>query len=240
VNAEKMSKSTGNFMLLKDVLEEYEAAVVRLMMLQTHYRSPLDFSTDRLDEAVSAYERLKTLVRNVRWARGTTPMDPGAPEEERQALRGWVDEARKRFSAEMDDDFNTAGALAAVFELARASNTFLAHHQGAMSVDDFKVLANAEDTMVELLEVLGIEIDVAEKAGGGGYPREVVDLAVSLAGYVGSDPGAAVEALLAARSVARSDKNWAAADAVRDGLADLGFVIEDTASGARVAYVSRG
>jgi cysteinyl-tRNA synthetase len=101
-------------------------------------------------------------------------------------------------------------------------------------------LAEAEDTMVELLEVLGIEMDTGKPAGSGGYPREVVDLAVSLAGYVGSDPEEAVEALLAARSVARSDKNWAAADAVRDGLADLGFAIEDTASGARVNYVSSG
>ena len=70
VDSEKMSKSLGNFLLLKDVLEAYPVPVIRLLMLQTHYRSPLDFSTDRLDEAATAYERIANMVRTVRWARG--------------------------------------------------------------------------------------------------------------------------------------------------------------------------
>jgi len=236
VNAEKMSKSLGNFMLLKEVLEDYDAAVVRLMMLQTHYRSPLEFSTDRLDEAASAYERIETLVRNIRWARSTTASLQGSPDDAREALAGWVTEARLRFATEMDDDFNTAGALGAAFELARAANTFLSHNQGAMSMADFRVLAEAEDALVEFLEVLGIDIDDPHAESVGGYPPEVLELAVSLAGYTGTDTAEAVEALLAARSVARAEKNWAAADAVRDGLADVGFVIEDTPQGARVNY----
>jgi len=233
VNAEKMSKSLGNFMLLRDVLDRYEAPVVRLFMLQTHYRSPLDFSTDRLDEARSAYERIANLVRNIRWAR-TAPADGfGAPQSARAALRGATTFSRRKFEQEMDDDFNTAGALGALFELAKAANTFLAENQGDLDSSDLVALAEAEAEVIELLDVLGVEIAEPRQTG---YPVEVVSLAEQLAGYDGSDPEAAVEALLAARAAARTEKNWDAADAVRDGLASLGFSIVDTPQGARVDY----
>jgi cysteinyl-tRNA synthetase len=234
VNAEKMSKSLGNFMLLKDVLARYPAAVVRLLMLQTHYRSPLEFSTDRLDEASVALDRIATLVRNLHWARTTGAPGAGAPASERAALAAALAAARTEFEARMDDDFNTAGALGAVFELARQANTFLASGQADLSVEDRAVLASAEAEMAELLSVLGVTLE--EGHGAARYPAEVVGLAVELAGYEGSDPAEAVAALLAARSAARSERNWAAADVVRDGLARLGFVVEDTAAGARVVY----
>lgn len=233
VNAEKMSKSLGNFMLLGDVLARYEAPVVRLFMLQTQYRSPLDFSTGRLDEARTAYERISNLVRNIRWARTTPAGGFGAPDSAREALTAATAVALAKFDAEMDDDFNTAGALGSLFELARAANTFLAENQCDLSTADLVALAEAEAQVVELLGVLGVEIVEVRQAG---FPAEVVDLAAQLAGYAGSDPEAAVEALLAARAAARTEKNWAAADAVRDGLASLGFSVEDTPQGARVVY----
>ncbi len=237
VNAEKMSKSLGNFMLLKDVLAEYDAPVVRLFMLQTHYRSPLEFSTDRLDEARTAYERLANLVKNVRWARAASGRGPGAPEAARLALVDSTLAARAKFEEEMDEDFNTAGALGAVFELAKAANTFLAEYQADLATPDLVALAEAESVVIELLEVLGIALQETRRAS---YPHTVVTLAAELAGYAGSVPEDAVNALLAARSVARSEKNWAAADAVRDGLTGLGFTIEDTPQGARVEYAPGG
>ncbi len=238
VNAEKMSKSLGNFMLLKDVLAAYDAPVVRLFMLQTHYRSPLEFSTDRLDEASTAYERLANLVKNVRWARAASTRGSGAPETAREQLVAASLAARGKFEQEMDDDFNTAGALAAVFGLAKAANTFLAEYHAEASTDDLVALAEAESDVIELLDVLGIAIQ--ETAHHSGYPQTVVSLAADLAGYAGSSPEEAVSALLSARSVARCEKNWAAADAVRDGLVGLGFTIEDTPQGARVEYAQRG
>ena len=96
----------------------------------------------------------------------------------------------------------------------------------------------ATDTITELLGVLGVAVVLRETESQ--YPLEVLDLARDFAGYGGSDPGAAMEALLTARAVARSERNWAAADGVRDGLAALGFAIEDTPSGARVSYRDRG
>lgn len=233
VNAEKMSKSLGNFLLLKDVLTRFETPVIRLLMLQTHYRSPLDFSDSRLDDTRSAYERLANLVRNLRWARTLVAEGTGAPAEACSGLMMNVDSARKKFEAEMDDDFNTAGALAAVFELAKAANVFLSEFQVDLCPEDKAALEAAEETVVELLGVLGIEI---AEAPGAAYPEEVLVLARGLAGYDGRDTEEAVEALLVARGVARTERNWGLADAVRDGLNRLGFVIEDTPQGARVIY----
>jgi len=234
VNAEKMSKSLGNFMLLRDVLTKYPAPVVRLLMLQTHYRSPLEFSTDRLDEASAALERVANAVRNLRWARTNVVGDEVASIDDRAALQAALIEARVKFETDMDDDFNTAGALSAVFDLARESNSFLAANQSGLAAQDGALLASAEVEIVELLSVLGVTLpaapDVAE------YPAEVVDAARDLAGYAGTDTREAVDALLAARAVARSERNWAAADAVRDSLAALGFAVEDTAGGARVVF----
>ncbi|HZL04122.1 MAG TPA: cysteine--tRNA ligase, partial [Coriobacteriia bacterium] len=233
VNAEKMSKSLGNFLLLRDVLAAYPAPVVRLFMLQTHYRSPLDFSDVRLEEARSAMERLENLVRNVRWARESRASSEGAPTEAREALEGAVTEAREKFVAEMDDDFNTAGALGAIFELSRAANSFLSGHADALSAADFEALGGVEAAVAELLGALGI---VLARPTESAYPPDVLDLARDLAGYKGRDANDAVRALLAARMAARAEKHWDAADAVRNGLAMLGLTIEDTPQGARVVH----
>lgn len=233
INSEKMSKSLGNFLLLKDVLVRYPAPVIRLLMLQTHYRSPLDFSDSRLDEATHAFERLENLVRNLEWSRTLAACGEGASPEARDELREAVAESRAKFEAEMDDDFNSAGAIAAIFELAKAANTYLAEHQIDLCADDIAVLAEAGGLVIELLGVLGISI--AEKASTA-IPLEVLVLAKQLAGYTGSDPEAAVAALLAARTAARDERNWAAADAVRDGLGLLGVGVEDTSQGQRVTY----
>lgn len=236
VNAEKMSKSLGNFMLLKDVMERYPAPVIRLLMLQTHYRSPLDFSVDRLDDASRSYERMMTPLRNLGWAkrnRAAEKMEPTA--SVLQALAEAPQVARDAFADAMDDDFNTAGALAALFDLVRVLNTFLENHGIGDNARFIARLDDAAQTLVSLLGVLGIEA-VAEEGQADEYPAAVLGLARDLAGYDGPDSRAAVDALLAARSVARTERNWAAADAVRDGLGSLGFIIEDTPQGARVVY----
>jgi cysteinyl-tRNA synthetase len=232
INAEKMSKSLGNFTLLKDVLEAYPAPVLRLLMLQTHYRSPLDFSTERLDEAATAYERFANLVRTIRWHRSRPAAGAGAPEPERAALAASVAEARARFEADMEDDFNSAGALGGLFELARTANGFLSANDAEFTPADLDALADVESAVVELLGVLGVTLPADE--AGPELPAGVVALARDLAGYAGDDPAAAADAILAARAEARAAKDWARADAVRDGLAALGVRVEDTAAGARV------
>jgi cysteinyl-tRNA synthetase len=233
IDSEKMSKSLGNFLLLKDVLAQYPAAVVRMLMLQTHYRSPLDFSGARLDEAAAALERITNVVRNLQWAKDGAGSGPGAPADARSALNDAVREARERFVEAMDDDFNTAGALAAVFELGRACNAFLAEHQAKLGTEDRGVLEEAASAVRELLSVLGIELGEAEREAE--LSADVIGMARDLAGYAGTDADEALRALLAAREAARSERNWEAADAVRDALGSLGYAIEDTPQGPRVA-----
>lgn len=238
VNSEKMSKSLGNFMLLKDVLEKHPPQVVRLLMLQTHYRSPLDFSPDRLDEASRSYERLVTPLRNLEWAKRNRAGADLAPasDGELESLAQAAADARTAFTEAMDDDFNTAGALAALFDLVRVINSFLESHGIGDNAGYVSALDTAARALRDLLGVLGVA--VADTAQDDAYPDKVLPLARDLAGYTGKDTRAAVAALLAARSAARTERNWAAADAVRDGLAQLGFTIEDTASGARVLFSS--
>jgi cysteinyl-tRNA synthetase len=233
INQEKMSKSLGNFLLLKDVLAAYDKNVIRLLMLQTHYRSSLDFSDSRLEETTHAYNRLANLVRNLRWARDLAACGLGVPSEALVDLKAAIEATREKFDADMDDDFNTAGAVGAVFELARAANTFLAHYQADLCEEDRMVLCSAEDLVVDLLDVLGITVGAGEKAS---YSPAVVELAHEVLGFEGSDAAEAVDAMLAHRAAARAEKNWAAADSVRDGLTRLGLHIEDTPQGARVVY----
>jgi cysteinyl-tRNA synthetase len=233
INQEKMSKSLGNFLLLKDVLEHYDRNTIRLLMLQTHYRSSLDFSDSRLEETTHAYNRLANLVRNLRWARDLAACGFGVPPEALEELHGVLAATREKFDYDMDDDFNTAGALASVFELARAANTFLAKYQVDLCEEDRQLLCEAEDVVVDLLRVLGIQIGEGEKAA---YPPAVFELAKDVAGYEGADAQDAVDALLATRAAARTEKNWELADVVREGLKRLGFHIEDTPQGARVIY----
>lgn len=227
INGEKMSKSLGNFFTLKEVLDKYPADAVRLLMLQTHYRSPLDFSFDRLDGAVGTLERIRGTVANLRWAAESAPQD-GELNDADRALGAETDKATAEFTRQMDDDFNTAGALAAIFGLVTAANTYLADAGEDTST---AVALRASDALVELLGVLGVEsVRPAETA----LPHELVDLASKEAGYAGDDPEVAADALVAARAEARTAKNWAVADAIRDGIAALGLVVEDTAAGTRI------
>lgn len=232
INGEKMSKSLGNFFTLKEVLDKYPADAVRLLMLQTHYRSPLDFSFDRLDGAVGTLERIRGTVANLRWAAESAPQD-GELNDADRALGAEIDKATAEFTRQMDDDFNTAGALAAIFGLVTAANTYLADAGEDTST---AVALRASDALVELLGVLGVEsVRPAETA----LPHELVDLAAKEAGYAGDDPEEAADALVAARAEARVAKNWAVADAIRDGIAALGLVVEDTAAGTRIKPASK-
>lgn len=130
----------------------------------------------------------------------------------------------------MDDDFNTAGALGSIFSLIGSVNTFLMH--GLSNDADVAAARHAVETVTGFMGTLGIDFADDDKS----YPAELVDLARELLGSDADTPEQAVDLLLAGRAEARATKDWGTADAIRDGLSGLGFVIEDTASGARVHY----
>ena len=223
VDGEKMSKSLGNFYTLKEVLDKYPADAVRLLMLQTHYRAPLDFSFDRLEGAVGTLERLRTCEKNLLWA-----AENGTGSEELDATLGSaVSEAREEFTRQMDDDFNTAGGLAAIFSLVTSANTYLADAGTAAGGEAAKAAAEA---LAELAGVLGITLAAEEDE----LPAELVGLAEKYAGYQGDSAAEAADALIAARQAARKAKDWGTADGIRDAITGLGLVLEDTAAGARL------
>ena len=232
VNGEKMSKSLNNFFLLRDILETVEPAVLRFLMLQTHYRSPLDFSDERVDEAGVALERVRNAVKNLDWAIQNATAD--APVLDAAEVDQLVRDMRINFIVSMDDDFNSPKALGQLFDFIASANALVAGK--TLSETDAELARGMRDLIVELMGVFGVDLEAEAESADSGYPAEVVDLAVELAQFAGADPAEAVQALLDARAEARANKNWGLADAVRDRMGALGFTIMDTPQGARVEY----
>jgi cysteinyl-tRNA synthetase len=203
LGGEKMSKSTGNVFGLLDLLDANRPEAVRLFYLRAHYRAPLEFGPDTMADATASLERLWAFRRRV------GDVDAAAEAEAVDAFR----EA-------MDDDFNTAGAMAVLFDLVRRGNTLMD------SGEDADPLGAAYD---EIAGVLGID----EPAAG------IEDLEGALGGLAAAFGVAAegaealVEALIARRADARTNREWDVADGVRDRLAELGIVLEDGADGTR-------
>ena len=225
VDGEKMSKSLGNFFTLAEVLEKHSAAALRLLMLQTHYRSPLDFSWERLEGAENSLDRIAGTVRNLKWAADHAEGEPNA--ELADALTAAMEKAAADYAACMDDDFNTAGAVAAYFQLVTEANKYLEQAAGAVDLDAARECAAA---ISDALSQLGVELPAIEDP----LPDGLVPLASELVGFEGAEVNAAAEAILVARAEARAAKDWAVADAIRDRLGELSLAIEDTAAGSRI------
>jgi cysteinyl-tRNA synthetase len=218
VNGVKMSKSLGNFLTLKDAFELYSPYALRFFVLSGHYRSPVDFSRDALLAAQRGVDRLHTAVWNVRQRLiGMGPSDTAD-----LSYMSDLDTYRDRFIAAMDDDFNTAGALAAVFDFTRDVNTLINSGE-PMSRG---TLAGINRFYRELGgEVLGLIPDDTD-------PKEAMsDLTPAL-----------MQILIDLRDAHRGNKEFAKADAIRDRLTLLGIVMEDHADGTtwRVSYEGEG
>ncbi|MBM6784341.1 cysteine--tRNA ligase [Enorma massiliensis] len=225
VDGEKMSKSLGNFFTLAEVLEKHSAAALRLLMLQTHYRSPLDFSWERLEGAENSLERIATCVENLVWAANHASGEPDA--DRAAALIAAAEHASAEFEAAMNDDFNTAGAVAAYFQLVTEANTYLDEVGGAA---DAEACFACSAGIAGAFSILGVKLREAKEE----LPVGLLGVAAGLAGYTGDSVDEAAEVILTARAEARAAKDWARADAIRDQLRDMGLVIEDTAAGSRL------
>ena len=205
LGGEKMAKSTGHIIDLMGALETHGGAVVRLFYLRAQYRSPLEFSDDLLAAAATSMDRLRSFSRRTGNVERVDP-DPTILDQ---------------FTAAMDDDFNTPEALAVLFDVVRAGNTRL--DEGA----DVGGVVAAFETMVEALGLdLGAE-SIADLSGA------ITDLAARFGVEAAETPEAMIQAMIDARAQARADKDWDLADGIRNGLLDIGIVIEDSADGAR-------
>jgi len=213
INGEKMSKSLDNFFLLRDILKTVDPAVLRFLMLQTHYRSPLDFSDERVEEAGVALERIVNAVKGLDWA--IQHAEGASSVLDADVVNELVRNARRDFIIAMDDDFNSPKALGIVFDFVTEANALVAGK--SLSTDDVALAQAIRDLIVELIGVFGIELDA----------------------LLGEEEGlpAEVEELVAIRAEARANKDWPRADEARDKLAALGYVVKDTPQGPQIEKV---
>lgn len=210
VNQEKMSKSLGNFFLVREVTEKFAGDIIRFYLLGTHYRSPLDFDDEKLVMASKGLDRLKNSIRLAAEALGKAQPDAEAPADDDLVKASAL--ARRTFEEAMDDDFNSAQAYASLFELAKEINTYLTRDDKQPSA-----LQAAYKTLTELAGVLGFDLEtVAEdSAEDSGKLAQVMDLVLEI------------------RQNARRNKDWTTADLIRDRIKEIGIAIEDTPDGAR-------
>ncbi len=230
INSEKMSKSLGNFLLLRDVLKTTKPAVLRMLMLQTHYRSPLDFSDERLKEAEAALCRVSNCIKNISWIIQNPAAE--ANEWDRDGYARAYTAMRKGFIEAMDDDFNTAGALGCIFSFIAEANTILQDAQ--IAAEEIESLQVSIDSIIELMGVLGITLE-CDECNCAEDTDELVVLANKFTGSCLTSAQEATIALLERRASARKEKDFATADAIRDALTELGYMIEDTPQGARLS-----
>lgn len=206
IDNKKMSKSAGNFFTVRDITAKYDPMVLRFFMLSAHYRSPLNFSADLMEAAKNGLERIRTAVSNLQYLLQNAPENAseGGMSEAESALLIQAQEFIAKFDEAMDDDFNTADALSAVFELVKFINT----NANAESSKAF--LQALLDEILMLSDICGLIVETKE---------ELLD----------SD----IEALIAERQAARKAKNFARADEIRNELLEKGIVLEDTREGVK-------
>lgn len=242
---EKMSKSLGNIKTLREVLDEHDADTVRMLMLGTHYRSPLSFSDMSLSEARASLERIKNCLFNLddlmaRVCGGEAEATQGKRE---YALEQFLKEAGREFREHMDDDFNSAAALGVVFGAVREVNTYVDKASAAEvpAAAAGSVLEGARSFFESYCGALGLFQDgataQAEAAVEGPDAAKLVELlhaaGAEEAGLADVTAGQLVELLLEKRQSARAGKDFALADRIRDELAGLGVRVEDVRDGHR-------
>jgi cysteinyl-tRNA synthetase len=213
LKGEKMSKSTGHFFLTEDVLKEFDGAVVRFYLLSTHFRKQSEFSRERLEEAKRGYERLVLACRSIAEALEKLGDGPGISSPASRTLKAALEKAKTDFFAAMDDDFNSAGAIGSMFELIKTYYK-LVDEKGPLITQDRETLEQLKRTIVTFDEVLGLFPDEFP-ASGESVPPQVL-------------------ALVGARQEARQNRDFEKADALRQQVEHLGYVIEDRPDGQRV------
>jgi len=204
IDNKKMSKSKGNFFTVRDILTQYDPEVVRFFMLSAHYRNPINFSAELMEQAKSAVDRVRTCMENLEFLKNKCEDKQLSSDE--AALIEKIDDCKAKFIAAMDDDLNTADAIAAIFDIIYIANTDI-KNDGSNSL---KVINKCLDMIKELGAVLGI------------FESKEQD-----------NLDAEVEALIEARNAARAAKDYAKADEIRDKLKAMNIELKDTPAGVK-------
>ena len=202
IDNRKMSKSLGNFRTVREISEQYDLQVLRFFMLSAHYRSPLNFSAELMEASKNGLERIVNAADNLKYLMSNAKSET-MTEDEKAAFEK-TEEFVKDFERAMEDDFNTADAIAAIFDLVKYTNTQTDENSSK------EYLQSLLDRLVKLADVLGLIVDKKE---------EVLD--------------EEIEKLIEERQAARKAKDFARADAIRDELLAKGIVLKDTREGVK-------
>ena len=202
IDNRKMSKSLGNFFTVREIGEKYDLQVLRFFMLNAHYRSPLNFSAELMEASKNSLERIITCVEQLKHLLETA--QKAEMTETEKALEVEVLEYVKKYENSMEDDFNTADAIAAIFELVKFANTKANENSTSAFVQYLF------DTIVHLSDVLGLIVN---------KEAEILD--------------EEIEKLIEERQTARKEKNFKRADEIRDELAAMGIILKDTREGVQ-------
>ena len=204
IDNKKMSKSEGNFFTVREICEQYDPQVVRFFMLNSHYRSPLNFSKELMESAKNSLTRILTAVGQLEFLLSGNTLSKGEVTEQEKKLLVDIDGLHDKYKAALDDDFNTADAIAAIFELVKLANT------NCMNESSRQFVQVIYDLIVKLCDILGIT-------------------AVKEAQMLDED----IEKLIEERQAARKNKNFARSDEIRNLLLEKGILLEDTREGVR-------
>ena len=202
IDNKKMSKSLGNFFTVREISEKYDLMVLRFFMLSAHYRNPINFSRDLMEAAKNSLDRIITAVDNLKHLSANGKA--GSMSAEEAALIDKTKEFFDKFETAMDDDFNTADAISALFELVKYANS------NSSADNTVEYLEAMKKKITDMADILGLVVEKKE---------EMLD----------SD----IDDLIAERQQARKDKNFARADEIRDELLAKGIILEDTREGVR-------
>lgn len=205
VNKQKMSKSLGNFFTLKDIFLKFDPMAVRFFLLLTHYRGPINFSEMEVAAAREGFEKLRQFVADIEFLLTKGPV--GEMEIEREDMDEELQPYRDKFKAYMDDDFNTAGAIASIFEMIRSCRQSLA--EGEMEKDCLELI---KKSVLDLCAILGLNLELGTR---------------------NTENGEKIEQLIAEREAARRNKDYKRSDEIRRQLAERGIEIEDTVHGTK-------
>ncbi|MBN2057868.1 MAG: cysteine--tRNA ligase [Candidatus Saganbacteria bacterium] len=203
INSQKMSKSLGNFFTLRDIFKKFDPMVVRFFLLSTHYRSPINYSDKEIESAKEAWARINKFIKDVDFL--IEKSLEKAPETEVEDTEEELLAFKDKFREAMDDDFNTAGAIAAIFELIHYCNKIIEGEQGV----EKETMQVMRDTVVDLCDLIGLKIE----------------------GKVSGNEQ--IETLVAERTAAKQARDFKKADAIRDQLVKMNVTIEDTQYGTR-------
>lgn len=213
VSGERMGKSMGNFSTIRDVINQFPPKVVRFWLVGTHYRNPIGFGPEELTAAARGLERLETAKFNWEHLLKQETIAGTTDKALLKMLRERILSTKDEFIAGMEDDFNTPQALASLYELVREINRWTQEKDFVINQDNREILQEALEVLVELGNILGLFYGEAPSANQINHEE--------------------IESLVAQRTQAKKDKNWALADQIRDELKSKGVILEDTPQGVR-------